>query len=123
MSNEIRIIIVGGSVITSLIGLFFVIKIWMVWKHVNKEILKARVFLNSNFLEKNWICVFMAGAFITVRRVVQLLELLGFPITNTVAILFDLMGLAVIILLVLLAYYWYRLIYSTIEVRQISHLT
>lgn len=120
MSNEIRIIIVGGSVITSLIGLFFVIKIWMVWKHVNKEILKARVFLNSNFLEKNWICVFMAGAFIAVRRVVQLLELAGFPITNTVAILFDLMGLAVIILLVLLAYYWYRLIYSTIEVRQIS---
>ncbi len=115
MSNEIRIIIVGGSVITSLIGLFCVIKIWMVWKHVNKEILKARVFLNKNFLEKNWICIFMAGAFIAVRRVMQLLELLGFPIINSDTILFDLMGLAVISLLVLLVHYWYRLIYSTIK--------
>lgn len=115
MSNEIRIIIVGGSVITSLIGLFFVIKIWMVWKHVNKEILKARVFLNKNFLEKNWICIFMSGAFIAVRRVMQLLELLGFPIINSDTILFDLMGLAVISLLVLLVHYWYRLIYSTIK--------
>ncbi len=115
MSNEIRIIIVGGSVIISLIGLFFVIKIWMVWKHVDKEILKARVFLNKNFLEKNWICIFMAGAFIAVRRVMQLLELLGFPIINSDTILFDLMGLAVISLLVLLVYYWYRLIYSRIK--------
>lgn len=116
MSNEIRIIIVSSSVIIALIGLFFVMKIWMVWKQVNKNILKARVFLNSNFLMKNWIFVFLAGAFIAMRRVMQLLELLEFQITGTpVAIIFDLMGLAVIILLVLLAYHWYRLVYSTIN--------
>jgi hypothetical protein len=116
MSNEIRIIIVSSSVIIALIGLVFVIKIWMVWKQVNKNLLKARVFLNSNFLMKNWIFVFLAGAFIAMRRVMQLLELLEFQKTGTpAAIIFDLMGLAVIILLVLLAYHWYRLVYSTIN--------
>ncbi|MFA4934430.1 MAG: hypothetical protein WC568_01215 [Candidatus Methanoperedens sp.] len=116
MENKINILIVSCSVLISLIGLFFVLKIWLVWNKVDKTVLKARVFLDSNFLTKNWILVFMAGAFITIRRVVQLLELLESPLISTpVKIINDLIGLAVIILLVLLAYYWYRLVYSTIK--------
>ncbi len=115
MSNEIRIILVGSSVLTALIGLFLVIKICMVWNRVDLNVLKARVFLDNTFLVKNWIFVFLAGAFISLRRVVQLLELLGSPVISTSSFLFDLSGLAVIILLVLLAYYWYRIVYTTIR--------
>ncbi len=113
MDKEIKIMIVGSSVLIAFIGLFLVIKIWMVWIHVDKDILKARVFLNSNFLMKNWMYVFFAGAFIAERRVMELLELLGISFKST-GYLFDLMGLAVISLLVMLAYHWYRLVYSTI---------
>lgn len=116
--NELNIIIVGGSVIIALIGLFFIFKIWIVWKQVNKNVLKARVFLDGNFLVRNWICVFLAGAFIAMRRVIQLFGLLGYTISVPATILSDLMGLAVIILLVLLAYYWYELAYSTIPSSQ-----
>lgn len=116
MENEINILIVSCSVLISLIGLYFVLKIWLVWKNVDKTILKARVFLDSSFLTKNWIFVFMAGAFIAIRRVMQLLELLeSYLINIPVKIIGNLMGLSVIILLVLLAYYWYRLVYSTIK--------
>lgn len=116
MENKINILIVSCSVLISLIGLFFVLKIWLVWNKIDMSVLKARVFLDSNFLTKNWIFVFMAGALITIRRVVQLLELLESPLISTpVKIISDLIGLAIIILLVLLAYYWYRLVYSTIK--------
>ncbi len=115
MSDEIRIILVGSSVLTALIGLFLVIKIFMVWNRVDRNVLKARVFLDNTFLVKNWIFVFLSGAFIVVRIFVELLELLGFILISTSSILFDLSGLAVIILLVLLAYYWYRLVYTTIR--------
>ncbi len=115
MSDEIRIILVGSSVLTALIGLFLVIKIFMVWNRVDRNVLKARVFLDDTFLVKNWIFVFLTGAFIVVRIFVELLELLGFILIRTSSIIFDLAGLAVIILLVLLAYYWYRLVYTTLR--------
>lgn len=116
MENKINILIVSCSVLISLIGLVFVLKIWLVWKNVDKTVLKARVFLDGSFLTKNWIFVFMAGAFIAIRRVMQLVELLESPPINTPEkIISDLMGLVVIVLLVLLAYYWYRLVYSTIK--------
>jgi hypothetical protein len=115
MSDEIRIILVGSSVLTALIGLFLVIKIFMVWNRVDRNVLKARVFLDNTFLVKNWIFVFLTGAFIVVRIFVELLELLGFILIRTSSIIFDLAGLAVIILLVLLAYYWYRMVYTTIR--------
>lgn len=116
MENKINILIVSCSVLISLIGLFFVLKIWLVWNTVDKTVLKARVFLDNDFLTKNWILVFMAGAFITLRGVVHLMELSESPLINSpVKIISDLIGLAIIILLVLLAYYWHRLVYSTIK--------
>ncbi len=115
MDRILNIILVGASVIIALVGLFFVFKIWVVWKRVDKEVLKARVFLNRDFLEKNWIYVFLAGAFIAIRRVMQLLELLGFSVNiEWVTYLYDAMGIVVIVLLVMLAYHWYRLIFSTL---------
>ena len=87
---------------------------------MDKDLLKARVFLNNNFLMKNWIHVFFVGAFVTIRRIIELLDLLNFREKNegmtslALVYLFHLMGLAVIILLVLLAHYWYKLIYSAI---------
>ncbi|HLB71563.1 MAG: hypothetical protein OIN88_08780 [Candidatus Methanoperedens sp.] len=116
MGDELNIIIVSSSVIIAFIGLFFVIRIWMVWKLVDIQLLKARVFLDRGFLVKNWIYVFLIGAFIAVRRVVELLELSGYQVKGMgVTFLFNLLGLAVIFLLVRLAYDWYKLVYSAIS--------
>ncbi|HEY9247203.1 MAG TPA: hypothetical protein VIO11_10190 [Candidatus Methanoperedens sp.] len=115
MDKELNIIIVGSSVITALAGLYFVIRIWMVWKYVDKDLFKARVFLNNNFMLKNWMYIIFAGAFVAVRRIMEFLELLGIPVKKIGNFyLFDLIGFLVIFFLVLLAYRWYKLIYSTI---------
>jgi hypothetical protein len=115
MENIVNIILVGCSIIVAIIGAFFVFKIWRVWKRLDKNLLKTMVFLDKNFLVRNWIYLLVAGTFIALRRVIQFLELLGFPIQSKAeAIIFDLMGLAIMALLVQLGYYWYRLIYSSL---------
>lgn len=116
MDNAINIILVACSVITGFIGLFFVMKIWLVWKKVDMNVLKARVFLDQNFLIRNWVFIFITGAFIVLRRILELSELLDKNLlTPEMNNIFNLMGLAVVALLVMLAYYWYKLVDSALE--------
>ncbi len=116
MDNTINIILVACSVITGFIGLIFVLKIWLVWKKVDMNVLKARVFLDPKFLIRNWLYIFIAGAFIVMRRIMQLIELVDIQLKSSgIIIISDLMGLIVVILLVMLAYYWYKLVDSALE--------
>lgn len=115
MDRTINVILVTCSVIVAFAGLYFVLKIWLVWKQVDMNVLKARVFLDDRFLVRNWMYIFIAGAFIALIRVLQLLSLSGVWIEGIdEAIISDLMGLAVVVLLVLLASHWYKLVYSAI---------
>jgi hypothetical protein len=115
MDRTVNVILVACSVIVAFAGLYFVLKIWLVWKRVDMNVLRARVFLDNSFLVRNWIYIFIAGAFIVLRRILQLLSLSGIWIESPgEAIISDLMGLAVVVLLVLLASHWYKLVYSAI---------
>jgi hypothetical protein len=115
MTNIVNIILVGCSVIIGLIGIFFVFKICLAWKRLDKNLLKTMVFIDEKFLVRNWVYLLVAGAFIFLRRVLQLMSLLGLSPQSTVeTIIVDLMGLAIITLFVGLGYYWYRLIYSSL---------
>ncbi|MBU4220382.1 MAG: hypothetical protein KKA10_01965 [Euryarchaeota archaeon] len=115
MENTINIILVASSVIFGFMGFLFVLKIWLVWKQVDMNLLKARVFLDPKFLIRNWVYIFMAGAFIVTRRILELFKLLKIPVLEDMTIIFDLMGLVVVALLVLLAYHWYKLVDSALE--------
>ncbi len=96
MENTINIILVALSVILGFIGFFFVLKIWLVWKRVDINVLKARVFLDPNFLIRNWVFIFITGAFIVVRRIMELSDLLDKNIlTPEITVVFNLMGLVV----------------------------
>src|SRR4030066_1736554 len=107
MDKLINIFFVALSVFFGFIGLIFVLKIWLVWKKVDMNVLKARVFLDPNFLIRNWVFIFIAGAFIVMRRILTLFDLLELPkLSSEIMIFFDLMGLVVVALLVILAYYW-----------------
>ncbi|MBU4339792.1 MAG: hypothetical protein KKD46_02555, partial [Euryarchaeota archaeon] len=49
------------------------------------------------------------------RRILELFKLLKIPVLEDMTIIFDLMGLVVVALLVLLAYHWYKLVDSALE--------
>ena len=115
MDKIINFILLNFSVLVSFIGLFFVVKIWLVWKRVDMNILKARVFLDEKFLIKNWVYIFITGALIVFRRILQLLDLNDITTQNPAwSILFDITGFVIVVLLVLIAYHWYKLVYSAI---------
>lgn len=99
------------SVILAIIGLYFVYKNWVVWKKTSLNIIKARAFLNKEFLERNWFFLVIAGGLIAFRRLYRCIELSrDSTINDPVEILFDIIGFVVIVLLVFMAYQWYKII-------------
>lgn len=99
------------SILLAIIGLYLVYKNWIVWKKTSLNIIKARAFLNKEFLERNWFYVVAAGGLIALRRVYRCIELSrDSTINDPMEILFDIIGFVVILLLVLMAYQWYKII-------------
>lgn len=102
------------SIVLAIVGLYLVCKNWIVWKKTSLDIIKARAFLNKEFLERNWFLVVVAGGLIALRRVYRFIELSRDPIINNpMEVLFDIVGFVVIFLLVLMAYQWYTIIQNT----------
>ena len=112
--NLISIFTNLASILLALLGLYFVYENWRIWKRLGLDIIKAKAFLNKEFLEWNWICLVVAGGLIMSRRVYKTLQLTkeGIVSSQFNEVVFDIIGLIVIILLVLMAYQWYRLIHE-----------
>ncbi|KAF5426409.1 hypothetical protein C5S42_07660 [Candidatus Methanomarinus sp.] len=111
--NTFSIIINIASIVLALIGLFFVIQNWRVWRKIGLDIIKAKAFLNKEFLEWNWVCIVVVGALIVIRRIFRFYELMtGGTISPGIKVIFDIIGFVVILLLVLIAYQWYKLIHD-----------
>ncbi|MCL7414607.1 MAG: hypothetical protein M8349_00900 [ANME-2 cluster archaeon] len=105
-----------ASIILGLLGLYFVIKNWQTWQKIGVDLIKARAFLDKKFLEKNWLYLVIVGGIIMFRRIYRYLELYSteFPGVGVIEVLFDFLGFLVILILVLMAYQWYKIIQSHI---------
>lgn len=99
-----------SSIILALIGLFLVVRIWMKWKNIDKDVLKARVFLDKKFLEKNWIYVFLTGASITIHKSLELLMASGYILNDWIELLSGFFEFSALVFLIILAYEWFKLI-------------
>lgn len=104
------------TIMLSFAGLYFVVRIWLVWGEVDKAVLKARVFLNDKFLIKNWLYVFLAGAFfvahMTIKLIVCTTSLLSEHSAQWPIRIIDIL---VVLFLVVLAWEWYKLIKTVVE--------
>jgi hypothetical protein len=100
----------------SIIGLYFVVRIWLVWNKIDPQVLKARVFLSEKFLIKNWVYVFLTGAFITSHVFMDSLRvftgMISEPITELIG---HLLHLLAIVMLVILAFEWYKIINTIVK--------
>jgi hypothetical protein len=100
----------GGSVILALIGLYFVVRIWIKWRNIDMDILKARVFLNKKFLEKNGRYVFLSGASLTAHQFMGFLIQLNFITGDLTSSLSEILNFMSLAFLLILAYEWLVLI-------------
>ncbi len=104
-------ILSGSSVIISFVGLYFVARIWVKWNKMDKDVLKARVFLDKKFLAKNWIYVFLAGAALTVHQLIDFMTSSGYISGIWFRQLSELFEFITLLFFVVLTYEWYKIIY------------
>lgn len=102
----------GASVVLALIGLYFVVRIWMKWKDMDTDVLKARAFLNKEFLVKNWRYVFLSGASLTSHQVIKFLFASNYIESNLFIQLSYVLEFMSVLFLVILAYEWFLLLYA-----------
>lgn len=104
-------ILAGGSVILSLIGLYFVIRIWIKWEYMDIDVIKARVFLNKKFIERNWLYVFLAGASLTGHQLINFLTSSNYIDSRWFTQFSYILEFMALVFLVVLAYEWYMVLY------------
>jgi len=115
MFKEIQIIILVITILIAVIGLYFTFKAWSSWRHTNDEVIRGRAFLTKSFLNKNFLLVFITGAFVAIHTLLEFVEIFGYPsaLMQHVQIFYNvyILTLAIsMLLLVLLAYYWQKLL-------------
>ncbi|VVB96894.1 Uncharacterised protein [uncultured archaeon] len=103
-------IFAGGSVILTFIGFYFVTRIWIKWRNIDMDILKARVFLNKKFLETNWGYIFLSGASFTVHEFLDFLIRLNYTTSSYIESLSEVFEFLAMLFLVILAYEWFVLV-------------
>lgn len=107
---NIYTILAGASVVLALVGLFFVIKIWIRWNAMDADVIKARVFLNKKFIERNWLYVFLAGASLTSHQLIKFLTSENYVTSIWLSQFSYFMEFLVLVFLILLAYEWYKVL-------------
>ncbi|MGB8216097.1 MAG: hypothetical protein WCE94_02250 [Candidatus Methanoperedens sp.] len=105
-----HMILTSSSVIVALIGFYFAVRIWTKWRNIDMDILKARVFLNKKFLEKNGIYVFLSGASLAAHQFMSFLIELNFITGDLIHSLSEILEFMSLVFLMVLAYEWLVLI-------------
>lgn len=112
----------GGSVLLGVLGLYLVISIWMKWRYMDIDLIKARVFLNKDFLVKNWQYTFLTGASQVSHQFLDFIVSLDYLTSSTfVGQISSILEFMVLVFLVILAYEWYKMIYSKNEKKNIPN--
>ena len=105
-----------GGMLVAVIGLAYVVRIFLMWNHVDKSMLKAKVFLDDKFLYNNWIYLFWIGTFLIIHKFLIVLYSSEYSLNSVLSFVAEiryisaLFGFASIVLIFVLCYRWYKLL-------------
>ncbi|MFU8766716.1 MAG: hypothetical protein ACNA7I_03470 [Candidatus Methanoperedens sp.] len=63
------------TVVFGIFGVFLFVKLFSTWKNIDKNLIKARVFLAEGFVVKNIVVIFIVGLLIAMHNFIVFLEL------------------------------------------------
>ena len=109
MNLKNDLIILDIAVLFSIIGFYFAIKAYALFNRIDEDVLKAKVYLNKNFLRKNFILIFILIVLMFLHTVVEFLDYQD-TLTSTFHPIYLLTLTLSIILLACLAFYWSRIL-------------
>ncbi len=106
----------GIAVLFSVAGFYFAVKAFLSFRNTPDDVLRAKIFLNKNFLRNNLILVFTVGALVCVHAVLEFIEY-GFatPFTHAAGLIYSVTLPMIAFLMSLLAYLWNKALYRKSE--------
>ena len=112
---EVQVVILITAVFMAIIGLFLSIITSFSWRYINDDFIRAKAFLNRKFLNRSFILVFIAGAFVGLHTILEFIEIFGYPselipFAKEIRLFYFLTLTISMISLVVLAYCWYKLV-------------
>ncbi len=75
MYEDLTTFVSGITAVFGILGFFLFLKLLSVWKKIDPNIIKARVFLADKFVMKNIIVIFIVGMLITFHNFIEYLGL------------------------------------------------
>jgi hypothetical protein len=112
---EVQVVILITAVFLTIIGLYLSIISWFSWRGIEDDVMRAKAFLNKKFLNRNFNLVLIIGAFVGLHTLLEFIEILGYPsalipFAKEIRLFYFLTLTISMILLVVLAYCWYKLV-------------
>ncbi len=111
---EMEVAFLITAVFLTIIALCLSIISWFSFRRIDDKILRAKAFLNIEFQNRNFILFFMTVVFVGLHTLLEFIEIFGYPSMLPFAKemrLFYFLTLTIsMILLVVLAYCWYKLV-------------
>ncbi len=107
------------AVIFSIVGFYFAVKAFLSFRNTPDDILRAKIFLNKNFLRNNFVFVFIVGFLVSLHTILELLEYgfskLSIQFTPAVHLLYASTLPIIALLMALLAYHWNNALFQKKE--------
>ncbi len=102
--------LIGFGILLAIIGLYLVMKILVLWNHTSNNVIKARVFLNKQFLNRNFMFTLVLGFFVVGQFFLQFVDTYGLLSGLDIQQIGVLFSVVSMILLVTLASFWLELL-------------
>ncbi len=115
MEQEAIAIFIGVAILFAIIGIYFIIRAWILWTRTPDDVLRAKAFIAKQFLHRNFIIIFILIVLVAIHTFLEYFVIYGYPLYlaqfERFMSMFYLSLLPVsMFLLAILAYYWYRLL-------------
>jgi hypothetical protein len=115
MEQEAIAIFTGVAILFAIIGIYFVIRAWILWARTPDDVLRAKAFLTKQFLNRNFILIFILIIIVVIHTFLEFFVIYGYPLYlarfERLMSMFYLSSLSfLMLLLAILAYYWYGLL-------------
>jgi hypothetical protein len=97
-------------VVLAFISLYLLFNIWKIWKNIEIDIVKARVFLNKSFIQRNWLYIFFSSASLLFHQLLEHLIDSNY-LSNEWVNLSEIIELMTFVFLIILTYEWFRILH------------
>jgi ABC-type dipeptide/oligopeptide/nickel transport system permease component len=115
MEQEVIAIFTGAAILFAIIGMYFVIRAWILWARTPDDVLRAKAFITRQFLHRSFILIFILIVLVAFHTFLEFFVVYGYPsylgqFEHLISVFYLSLLSVSMLLLAILAYYCHRLL-------------